>query len=197
MARRKFTEIDTTFQELKSLPTEQKLQQLQRLSKQANARITALEKKGIEYGAIERAKFELSKSGRTRFYEGKKFKTENLLDVQLAQVYSFLKEPTSLTSNTLTIDETVERAFKGGKILVDIPSDKKDLFVKFLHSQEFKSMKKWADSGQILDELNDMLNEGFSYEEINQGFQAFIESETMTLDAISDFVNANRNLLLQ
>jgi flavodoxin len=66
---------------------------------------------------------------------------------------------------------------------VEIKDTKK--FFQFLSSQQFKTLSKYADSDQIIEDFTKAVDEGFSVDEIMKGYEDFLNSE-MTFEQVNE-----------
>lgn len=164
---------DSMLQVLKSLPYDQKIQAAVKLSHRANERIRALERKGLAgYSkAYKIAALELG-DDKPRFSEGKAYKTENLLDIQLANLTEFLESNTSSLKGARKSKAAEEKRIQTFAIMygIEVTEENKDQFFDFLNSARFTNLSQRYDSNQIIENIADELEEGYSMKDILKSY---------------------------
>lgn len=165
-------------QELQSLPLNQKIQLASKLSKRANTRLTALEKKDLAKNsrAYKLAMLELDQ--KKRYYQGKKYETENLVNIQLAKVVEFLNKTSSTLEGARKAKANQEEYIRKFEIETDIDlTGHLDDFFDFLNGEMFENLRHLKDSNQIVEDLALMLEEGKTINQIESKFYNYLDAK--------------------
>lgn len=180
----KVTYVDTL-----KMSIEEKKQLYKKQVQTANRRLYTLEKNG--YGnthAIKKAQaFNHAQHVGNRFLSYSKIKnmSDKDLNNNLMHLLDFMNEKHSTIrgikhSNKMRIDTF---RLKG----VNIPKGKEEDFQHFLESEQFRTMKKYGDSGQFVDAFARALDKGIDASEITLAFQQFLDDENpKTFDVIEE-----------
>lgn len=173
-------EID--FESIKSMNEEQQQQIYYTLAKRANQRFRDIEKKSkLSSGAVHKAKKFLDNNyGRTTFKQSK-----NLTGIELKEnlkaLETFFKSKTATAKGIRLIEKEHINTFKKKGIYIK----DKEKFFQFLSSQQFKTLSKYADSDQIIEDFTNAFDEGFSIDEIMQGYEEFLNNE-LTFEQVEE-----------
>lgn len=156
---------------------------LPKLAKTANERLRKLEKAGINVWAYESALDYLSETDRRRFTAGKKSRSEKELRREFNKLLDFL----TAESSTITGYKNIrERRIQALTDKLDTGVSNKRAVYDFLSSEQFKSLRKYVDSNQVLEDFVEALNTGFSQSEIQKGYHEFLESRDMTFEQVEE-----------
>lgn len=178
----------TAFKMINNLPQQEKVYLVQELSKQANKQLKELEDNNVDYFAYAKAMHYNEVTGRekNRFYRGGKFKDKKELNVHLQNVMQFLKSDTSTMEGIQKVYNNKINKFREKGIKIGEGKEKD--FMDFLSSVQFKALKQYADSNQILETYVDSRNAKQDADKINKEFQKFLEGE-VTLDVVQERLN--------
>ena len=170
------------FQAIKDLPEEQQQQEYYTLAKRANQRFRDIERKShLKSGAIDKARdFLKTNYDRTTFKQSTKLSGFELTE-NLKALEKFYTSKTATAKGIQALEKQRVKAFeiKGYKI------KDKDKFYQFLSSQQFKTLSKYADSEQVIQDFNRAIDDGFSLDEIMKGYDEFLNSD-MTFEQVEE-----------
>jgi hypothetical protein len=173
---------DIDFEVIKSMSEEQQQQIYYTLAKRANQRFRDIENKaGLSSGAINKARNFLHENYNRDTFKQSKQLTGVELKENLKALESFYNAKTSTAKGIRQVQkERVKQFHEKG---VEIKDTKK--FFQFLSSQQFKTLSKYADSDQIIEDFTSADSEGFSLDTIMQGYEEFLNSD-MTFEQVSE-----------
>lgn len=181
---------DIDFDLIKSMSEEQQQQIYYTLAKRANQRFRDIAKAGQTSGAVNKAKKNLEENqGRSTFKQSKNL-TGIELKENLRMLEEFYKSRTATVKGIKSLEQEHIEIFKEKGIEI---KDKKKFF-QFLSSQQFKTLSKYADSDQIIEDFATATRDGFSIDEIMQGYEEFLNSE-MTFEQVAERRNSGGDLL--
>lgn len=213
-------ERDIDFEIIKSMSEEQQAQAYYTLAKRANQRFRDIENKaGLHSGAVNKARKFLSETyGRNTFIQSKKLSGIELKE-NLETLERFYKSKTATSKGIKqankkaikTLNENFEseeinptevrKRFK--KILKDKKS--KDSFYDFLSSEQFKTLSKYADSNQIIEDYIDanstltyttQQNESLTYIANKFGTSKEELQRINNLDETTDSIKRGENIII-
>lgn len=178
----------TNYEDLQKLEYDKKIQEYRKLAKRANVRLKAQEDKGLEgyiYGQASFYNKDQQGRDKNRFYEGKNFKDETELNNALQQVSYFNNAKTSTISGIKKYNKNVkvkfEERFKNENIEIkDIKS-----FTQFLYSEQFKDLKKYVASDQLLTDFSKAMDDGATPQQIMADYEDFMNSD-ITFEQIAE-----------
>lgn len=167
----------------RNLNIRQKKQYYEQIRKTANRRIRRLRESGF---AIPLETQDYLEDLEKKFFPSiKNLNEEWKVNSFLLNAERFLNNRRSTITGTrevisevLTSIENRLNEFREDKIILNYGSNEgKRNFYNFLHSQQFKRLKRDIDSDIAIQEYNDALRDGFSHNEILKMFSEFMESE--------------------
>lgn len=167
-----------------NLSTEQKQQISKQWAKMANAKLSALEKRGgvvTKKRAYRRAKWYLDKYGKKRFSESKKLAGKEL-NMQLRELEDFLNDETNTYRGIKRYHKKRLERMKELGFNVDVVDP--ELFGQFMSSNEYKNLRKYVASDQIISDFLDAIPHE-NYDEIMQEYEEFLNSE-MTFEQVDE-----------
>lgn len=173
-------EID--WETIKKMSEEQQQQVYYTLAKRANQRFRDIENKSkLTSGAINKAKSYLNQAyGRDTFIQTKKMQGLELKE-NLKALEVFYTSKTATATGIKKVRRQHVQAFKDKGI--DIKDTKK--FFQFLSSQQFKTLSKYADSDQIIEDFVSADSEGFTLDQIMKGYEEFLNND-MTFEQVEE-----------
>lgn len=173
---------DIDFSTIHEMSDEQKAQVYYTLAKRANQRMRDVNKStGDDSPIIKQTKKYLNAIyGRNTFVQSKKLIGVDL-EEGLRTLEKFFKAKSSSVQGIKEIRLKHEKLFeeKGIKI-----KDSKKFF-QFLGSQQFKTLAKYADSDQIIEDFTSATSEGFSFDAIMKGYDEFLNND-MTFEQVEE-----------
>lgn len=187
MAKKK--SLALTYDDILKMSHEQKAQIATQLAKRANTRLGSLRKaqgeKSAQYAQAS-AEVYLRQQKRNKFYEGKKYKTEQQLNRALNELNFFLNRKTSTLSGLRQVEQQRLDTFKK-KYEIEFTTKKdKDEFFNFLNSKQYEDLRKNASSEQIQQMYNDAQDAGLKKKEILNAFKDF-KLQTQENDLVEYF----------
>ena len=149
-----------------------------RLAKRANSRLLALERAGITYGAYEKAKVYLSQvvepGRKLLFREAKRLPLADTRQ-QLYEIERFLNMQTSTPGGAhkfqrAAFRESLEKYSLSRKLT-------EEAYYDFVSSAPFQLAKKYVDSDELIEFLDNAYSEGNSMEDIISAVEAMNRNE--------------------
>lgn len=151
--------------------------ELSRLSREANKRMSNLEKKGQEglnKFAYARAKRELKKMGLTKYKSGKNIPLSTITK----QLYSANRFLAAKTSTITGQKELRRKAIKNIRNAgVKISYGQEDAFFRFISEDLVQELKDVYDSGRIFQQVMDAINEGKTIQDLEKAWQQYEKGE--------------------
>jgi hypothetical protein len=173
---------DIDFDSIHSMSEEQQQQAYYTLAKRANQRFRDIENKSkLQSGAVNKTREFLKENyNRSTFKQSKKLTGVELKE-NLKALEKFYNSKTATAKGVRQVQKQHIDIFKTKG--VEIKDTKK--FFQFLSSQQFKTLSKYADSDQIIEDFTKANDEGFSVDEIMQGYEEFLNSD-MTFEQVQE-----------
>jgi len=143
-----------------------------RIAKQANTRLSRLEKTDFDYYAYDRAtSFTKQEYNNARFsMDKKKLSDIDDLHEQILEVQTFLESPTSTVSGQQKIFDARIKFFRE-KRKIDIPEGKEREFIDYIRSDAFSAMKfSYVSSDQIINDFAELFKKEVSIKDIEKEF---------------------------
>lgn len=186
-------EID--FSAIFSMTEEQQQQAYYTLAKRANQRFRDIANKSkLESGAVYKAeKFLIDTYGRTTFKQTKQLSGIELKE-NLKALERFYNSKTATakgirqlqTQKVNALESTFENKQEFNKFKKNMKNkDYKKKFFDFLSSQQFKTLSKYADSNQIIEDFTRASDEGYSMDAILDQYQEFLQND-MTFEEVAE-----------
>lgn len=167
----------------------EKIKEVQKLAKRANVRLLTMEKANKKSHSYKRVEIFLNKENRPRFYEGKKYDSNDTLNRQIMLLKDFLSSPDStLTGMKKRGITAMENRFKEKGI--DAKNTNK--IYEFLHSSEWRTIKGRKDSSTLIEMYDIMLEKKYSTEEIENAFQDYLLTEITDEEVSKKWLNARK-----
>lgn len=186
---KKYEDLKTLPQQVRTMSYEQKINVLRKYGKMANSRLKTLEDTGHTNFA-----YSVTANYLKRFDQGKiRFKTgdnaifskmtEARLTRHVLEMLSFLNSKTSTLKGRETADthRIMTLAYQ-----FNIPFERVDDFRAFLYSHQFDVLKGRDASNQVLEDFADALNQGMDIKQIKKDYQSYLNDEEMTLEQINE-----------
>lgn len=147
------------------------------LAKRANQRMRDLENNGHSVkGAVTKARTYLKENqNRTTFIQSKKL-TGIELKENMKQLQKFYESKTASAKGQKEIAKKHRDAFAKKGIHFKKKDEKQ--FYAFLNSEQFKRLGSLADSNQVADDFQSAVDEGYSAEDIQKGYEEFLNDES-------------------
>lgn len=164
------------------LTLSQKRQVYMQARKTANRRIRRLRESGFD-APVQTLEY-LSESGHRFFRTAGKNMTDFQVERAWNEVNAFLDaESSTLTGIRKIMKEVRERVenrlneFREKEDFLDLKSIDEKQFYNFLHSKQFKNMRTLIDSDILIEDFNDALKEGTSFEELMEDYEEYLSKE--------------------
>lgn len=176
------------------LSPEQMRRQLKTLSKVANQRLRALEARGVDYFAYDKASeyFDSVHREANRFsYDLKRSNRD--IEKEFNAIVEFLSSKSStwtgLQATYRRAQERIENNINNerrqrGESAIDV-SDW-ETFSMFLKSSQWKALKSKVDSTQIMEDFALSLEQGIPLEELLDDYQDFLNGNISTFEQIAE-----------
>ena len=186
---KKYEDLKTLPQQVRTMSYEQKINVLRKYGKMANSRLKTLEDTGHTNFAYSVTANYLKRfdKGKIRFKTGDNAifskMTEARLTRHVLEMLSFLNSKTSTLKGRETADthRIMTLAYQ-----FNIPFERVDDFRAFLYSQQFDVLKGRDASNQVLEDFADALNQGMDIRQIKKDYQSYLNDEEMTLEQINE-----------
>ena len=157
------------FDIIKTMSPSQMRQAARPLVDMANKRLKRLENAGINVGVISRIKNELGKIGLEKFST----KVENIENM-VGTLIDFLSAETSTLKGARSLQsKTVKTLQDRFKLKIETPR----AFFNILSSQQFKLLSQRIPSEQIVEDVDNMLTQGTTIDEIKSAYHEYLNSE--------------------
>lgn len=178
MAKKKFLQRKKIKETNPFSSTKQLSKELSKYAKIANERLNKLEKSGVTYYAYEKAKNYLSAKNQVRFKTYIPKMDREQLERELTAIKYFLSYKTSTIRGLNEVEKRRLQTFRdkeinNRKLSVDNPA----MFYLFLSSAEFRELKRYATSEEIIEDFDRQYGAGISYDTIMNGYREFMNSE--------------------
>lgn len=178
MAKKKFLQRKKIKETNPFSSVKQLSKDLSKYAKIANERLNKLEKSGITYYAYEKAKNYLSAKNQVRFKTYIPKMDREQLERELTAIKYFLSYKTSTIRGLNEVEKRRLQTFRdkeinNRKLTVDNPA----MFYLFLSSAEFRELKRYATSEEIIEDFDRQYGAGISYDTIMNGYREFMNSE--------------------
>ena len=186
---KKYEDLKTLPQQVRTMSYEQKINVLRKYGKMANSRLKTLEDTGHTNFAYSVTANYLKRfdKGKIRFKTGDNAifskMTESRLTRHVLEMLSFLNSKTSTLKGRETADthRIMTLAYQ-----FNIPFERVDDFRAFLYSHQFDVLKGRDASNQVLEDFADALNQGMDIRQIKKDYQSYLNDEEMTLEQINE-----------
>ena len=186
---KKYEDLKTLPQQVRTMTYEQKINVLRKYGKMANSRLKTLEDTGHTNFAYSVTANYLKRfdKGKIRFKTGDNAifskMTEARLTRHVLEMLSFLNSKTSTLKGRETADthRIMTLAYQ-----FNIPFERVDDFRAFLYSHQFDVLKGRDASNQVLEDFADALNQGMDIRQIKKDYQSYLNDEEMTLEQINE-----------
>ena len=186
---KKYEDLKTLPQQVRTMSYEQKINVLRKYGKMANSRLKTLEDTGHTNFAYSVTANYLKRfdKGKIRFKTGDNAifskMTEARLTRHVLEMLSFLNSKTSTLKGRETADthRIMTLAYQ-----FNIPFERVDDFRAFLYSHQFDVLKGRDASNQVLEDFADALNQGMDIKQIKKDYQSYLNDEEMTLEQINE-----------
>ena len=186
---KKYEDLKTLPQQVRTMTYEQKINVLRKYGKMANSRLKTLEDTGHTNFAysVTANYLKCFDKGKIRFKTGDNAifskMTEARLTRHVLEMLSFLNSKTSTLKGRETADthRIMTLAYQ-----FNIPFERVDDFRAFLYSHQFDVLKGRDASNQVLEDFADALNQGMDIRQIKKDYQSYLNDEEMTLEQINE-----------
>lgn len=194
--KNRFLQVETDYNILSQMTTQQKIEQAQALAKRANQRLKELEKHNLDNDtwAYGKAQKYLKQQDRTRFYGGKKYNSVHDLNRQLQELTYFINARSSTISGINAMNKQRYETFKKNHGNIDI-SHYKD-FYDFLGSEQFKGLMKMLPSNEVMDDFAQALEQGTTLDEIEKQYAEYMNND-ITFEKVQEKYNRAKWQLAQ
>jgi hypothetical protein len=165
------------YKALSGLSKQEKIYASKAISKTANKELKDLEKADINKFAYQVAGQYNEATGRdkNRFYTGGKFKSEKDIDIHLQNVQAFIQSETATPRGYIEVIKNRLNTFRGKGLNIEDRDEQK--FLDFLSSQQFATLKQYADSNQIIETFTQARDLGTDVKKIQDEFNNYINSD--------------------
>lgn len=179
------------FDALINLSPEQQREILPKLKKQANSRLKRIYKQDLYSYALKMTKSDLTKKG---YFSLKTPTREAGVKNELAAVLRFLNAKTSTIKGIK--DERKKARERFLKLGFNMKDDED--FYNFINSDYFNDLKRYGDSEKLIEDIDEMMEEGYTVEEIKAAFNVFKEtniSKEEVKEVLEELRKARPNLV--
>lgn len=177
-----------------NLSPEQMRRQLKTLTKVANQRLRALEARGVDYFAYDKASeyfdsvhreanrfsYDLKRSNRDI---AKEFNAIIEFLSSKSSTWTGLQESYRAAETRIVNKINAERAKRGEESLGGFDWE---LFSMFLKSSQWKALKSKVDSDQVMEDIALSIEQGIPMEEVLDDYQEFLNGNISTFEQIAE-----------
>ena len=161
-----------TYNDIKNLSREEKEKLLKLEGDRANKKMKVLEKKGKNPFILQKTQTMLEGYGRKNFSTSAKRLSNNALNKQLIYALNYNTSQSGSYRNLIKLSKNRADFFKEN-FGVDFKKVNEKDFYTFLSSIEFKHMRSYMDSTQLIEDFINLANTGVEIEEIKTAFRQY------------------------
>lgn len=161
-----------TYNDIKHLSREEKEKLLKLEGDRANKKMKVLEKNGKNPYILQKTQTMLESYGRKTFSTSAKRLSKNALNKQLIYALNYNNSQSGSYRNLIKLSKNKADFFKEN-FGIDFKKINEKDFYTFLSSTEFKHMRTYMDSSQLIDDFINLANAGVEIDEIRTSFRQY------------------------
>lgn len=170
--------------------------QAKKWAKRASQRLRELNKRNIYSYATESAQAYFKRAKLKGFTTSVRNMTESQLNGYLAELESFLGLKSSTITGAKKATKAIIENIKNKGIDTDRLEGHEVEFEQFLHSQQFRNIKKLIDSDILFEDIQDAFDEGISLDIIMKSYETFL-TENIGFDEVEQIRRVNQNKIMR
>lgn len=165
-------------------------------AKRASQRLRELNKRNMYTYATERAQAYFKRSKLKGFTTSVAKMTDAQLNGYLAELENFLDLQSSTVTGAKKATKTIIQNIKNKGVNTDSLEGHEVEFEQFLHSQQFRNLKKLIDSDVLFEDIQDAFEEGISLDVIMKAYEKFL-TENIGFDEVEEIRRQNQNKIIR
>lgn len=170
--------------------------QAKKWAKRASQRIRELNKRNIHSYATERAHAYFTRSKLKNFTTSVSKMTEAQLNGYLAELESFLDLKSSTVRGSKIATKAIIENLKNKGVNSDKLQGREVEFEQFLHSEQFRNLKKLIDSDVLFEDIQDAFDENISIDNIMSAYETFL-TQNIGFDEVEEIRRLNQNKIMR
>lgn len=170
--------------------------QAKKWAKRASQRIRELNKRNIHSYATERAQAYFKRSKLKNFTTSVSKMTEAQLNGYLAELESFLDLKSSTVRGAKIATKEIIENLKNNGVNGDRLQGHEVEFEQFLHSEQFRNLKKLIDSDVLFEDIQDAFEENISIDNIMSAYETFL-TLNIGFDEVEEIRRKNQNKIMR
>lgn len=170
--------------------------QAKKWAKRASQRIRELNKRNIHSYATERAQAYFKRAKLKGFTTSVSKMTESQLNGYLAELESFLDLKTSTVRGAKIATKAIIENLKNKGVNSDKLQGHDVEFEQFLHSEQFRNLKKLIDSEVLFEDIQDAFDENISIDNIMKAYETFL-TQDIGFDEVEQIRRTNQNKIMR
>lgn len=159
--------------------------QAKKWAKRASQRLRELSKRNIYSYATESAQAYFKRSKLKGFTTSVSKMSDSQLNAYLLELESFLDLKSSTVIGAKKAVKTIMEELKKKNISTDRITGREKDFEQFLHSEQFRNLKKLIDSDVLFEDIQDAFDEKISLDAIMKAYEKFL-TENIGFDEVEE-----------
>nr|DAI65529.1 MAG TPA: hypothetical protein [Caudoviricetes sp.] len=170
--------------------------QAKKWAKRASQRLRELNKRNMYSYATESAQAYFKRSKLTGFTTSVRNMTESQLNGYLAELENFLDLKTSTVRGARIATRAIIENLKNKGVNSDRLEGHELEFEQFLHSEQFRNLKKLIDSDILFEDIQDAFDENISIDNIMSAYESFL-TQNIGFDEVEQIRRDNQNKIMR
>lgn len=170
--------------------------QAKKWAKRASQRLRELDKRDIYTYAVESAEAYFKRTKLKGFTTSVKGMTEPQLNAYLAELESFLDLKTSTITGARKATLAIMENLKNKDIKTDRITGHEKEFEQFLHSEQYRNLKKFIDSDVLFEDLQDAFDDKMTLDVIMKTYEKFL-TENIGFDEVEEIRKKEKNKIIR
>lgn len=170
--------------------------QAKKWAKRASQRLRELNKRNMYTYATESAQAYFKRSKLKGFTTSVSSMTESQLNGYLAELENFLDLKSSTVRGAKMATKAIIENLKNKGANSDKLQGHEVEFEQFLHSEQFRNLKKLIDSDVLFEDIQDAFDENISIDNIMNSYETFL-TQNINFDEVEQIRRANQNKIMR
>lgn len=170
--------------------------QAKKWAKRASQRLRELEKRNMYTYATDSAQAYFKRSKLKGFTTSVRGMSEPQLNAYLAELESFLGLKSSTVTGAKKAVSAIMENLKNKGISTDRLAGHEKEFEQFLHSEQFRSIKKLIDSDILFEDIQDAFEEDISLDVIMKSYEKFL-TQNIGFDEVEEIRRSEQNKIIR
>lgn len=170
--------------------------QAKKWAKRASQRLRELNKRNMYTYATERAQAYFKRSKLKGFTTSVSGMSESQLNGYLAELETFLELKSSTVRGSKIATKAIIENLKNKGVNSDKLRGHEVEFEQFLHSEQFRNLKKIIDSDVLFEDIQDAFDENISIDNIMSAYETFL-TQNIGFDEVESIRRSNQNKIIR